>query len=184
MRKIAGSKGEARYASAGLERSTASVYWTRSFVPMLKNSASRANTSAMIAADGTSTIMPSGMCAARGLTARASTSDRAARGARELRAARRSEATIGIMMRTSPWAEARTMARSWVRKTSGRASARRTARRPSAGFISSGTGSVDANLSPPMSNVRSVTGSGAIASTTRGRSRTARPPSGGCGRSM
>src|ERR1700710_326584 len=70
---MAGSKNDARYASSGLERSTANVYCTRSFVPMLMNSVSTANSSAMTAADGTSTIMPSGISRARGWPA-ASTS--------------------------------------------------------------------------------------------------------------
>ena len=61
-RRIAGLNGEARAASDWLARSIASAYWTRSFVPRLKNSASRAKTSAMTAAAGTSIIMPSGMC--------------------------------------------------------------------------------------------------------------------------
>jgi hypothetical protein len=52
-------------------------------------------------------------------------------------------------------------------KISGRASASRTARSPSAGFMSRGTSSADTNLSPPMSKVRNVTGNGATESITR-----------------
>ena len=96
----------------------ASVYWMRSFVPMLKNSASRAKTSAITTALGTSIIMPSGMCLARAWPA-ASTSCIAR--PRSVRTSRSSctLATIGTMMRRSPWALARTIARSCVEEDVG-----------------------------------------------------------------
>jgi len=58
-RRTDGWRGEARSASAAFVRSAASVYWTRSFVPMLKKSTTGASASAISAADGTSIITPS-----------------------------------------------------------------------------------------------------------------------------
>ena len=43
-----------------LPRSTASAYWMRSFVPMLKKSDSAASLSATIAAEGISIMTPTG----------------------------------------------------------------------------------------------------------------------------
>ncbi len=62
---MAGWNGDASGARERFPRSIASVYWMRSLVPMLKNSASRASTSAMITALGTSIMIPSGTCLAR-----------------------------------------------------------------------------------------------------------------------
>ena len=57
-RMIAGWKGVASSASSGFVRSAASVYWIRSFVPMLKKSTSGAIVSATSASAGTSTMTP------------------------------------------------------------------------------------------------------------------------------
>ena len=57
----AGFVGWYRRATASLPRSAAMTYCTRSFVPIEKKSTSLANAAALIAADGTSTIMPTGM---------------------------------------------------------------------------------------------------------------------------
>ncbi len=61
MRMIAGWSGWYMWATCWLPRSMASAYWIRSLVPMLKKSTSRASTSAMITAEGTSIMIPSAM---------------------------------------------------------------------------------------------------------------------------
>ena len=53
-----GWSGSYRYEIFALPRSTASVYWMRSFVPMLKKSTSRARMSAMATAEGVSIMTP------------------------------------------------------------------------------------------------------------------------------
>ena len=58
MRITAGCVGRNMLATRLLTRSTAIVYWVRSFVPMEKKSTSRASTSVMMAALGTSIMMP------------------------------------------------------------------------------------------------------------------------------
>jgi len=57
-----------------------------------------------------------------------------------------------------PWTAARTRARSWMRKISGRASVSLTPRSPRKGFASPSVVSPRIGLSPPTSSVRMVTG--------------------------
>src|SRR5215203_1348895 len=57
-RNTPGSRGFARAATAELPRSTASAYCVRSFVPTLKKSTCGANSDALSATAGTSTMMP------------------------------------------------------------------------------------------------------------------------------
>ena len=64
-RSTAGWSGVASSANDGLRRSAASVYWTRSLVPMLKKSATSARPSATSAAAGISIITP--RCTADGV---------------------------------------------------------------------------------------------------------------------
>ncbi len=108
----AGWSGVKRVARFALPRSTASVYCTRSFVPMLKKRRRRANVSHATAAAGVSIITPSGTSlrnsAPRALGARAPPR-------RAARAPARTSSSVtmsGSMMRTSPWIAARSSARS------------------------------------------------------------------------
>jgi hypothetical protein len=86
------------------------VYWIRSFVPMEKKSTSRASTSARMAADGTSIIVPTGRSGLKGIPSSSRSSLTSLSRVRHWR----SYSTVlimGNMMRTSPSAAARKMAR-------------------------------------------------------------------------
>ena len=88
------------------------VYWIRSLVPIVKKSTSGASRSAASAADGTSIIAPT-------LTRDRRSAPHLRAGSRAPGALLRPPVTNGNMMRSGPWADARTSARSCVRSTLG-----------------------------------------------------------------
>ncbi len=165
-RSTAGCRAEARSDSSGLVRSAASVYWMRSLVPIEKKSAWRASTSAMSAAAGTSTMIPSWTVAAHG---RPSARSAAARASRRARTAVTSSAveTMGSMTRSSPSGTAPSSAVSWSSSRAGWRSPRRTPRTPRAGLASGGTSRQAAGLSPPTSSVLNTTGRPSMAARDR-----------------
>ena len=84
-RSTDGSAAEYSSATVSLVRSTASVYWIRSLVPIEKKSTSFARWSAIRAAAGTSTMMPTGRfsrIACPSAASSAATSSRTARACR------------------------------------------------------------------------------------------------------
>ena len=155
-RSTAGWIGSFSAATRAVIARDAVTYCVRSLEPMEKKAASR-NRSGAMATAGTSTMMPSG-----GLRAGDAVVQQVCHAPR--RAVRPPApvppgcVTIGIMTLRSPCAAARARARSCVRKTSGRASVRRTPRRPRKGLASPSGVRPRIGLSPPMSRVRMVTG--------------------------
>ena len=133
-RSTAGCSGVKRGARLALPRSTASVYCTRSFVPMLKKSTSRVSVSLATAAAGVSIITPSGTSARYAHAARRR-ARRAASSSSARAASTSSSVTMsGSMMRRSPCIAARSSARSCVRNISGWSRHMRMARQPRNGF--------------------------------------------------
>ena len=106
-RSTAGLRPSTCGASFGCPRSIASVYCVRSLVPIEKKSASRANCAAMIAAAGTSTMMPTGMGGTPRLAASSASIAFTSRSSSSV-------ATIGNITLTLPKAAARRIARSCV----------------------------------------------------------------------
>ena len=149
-------------ATDALSRAAAITYCVRSLEPIEKN-ATFAKACGAIATEGTSTMMPSGgiLCGTPWpAKSRASSANSAA--ARSYSSA---TAIIGNITFRLPCGAARSSARIWTRKISGRASDSLMPRSPRNGLLSStvkpGTG-----LSPPASTVRMVTGLPAAHSST------------------
>ena len=97
----AGSPGLYSEATVSLVRSAASVYCTRSLVPIEKKFTSRANWSARIAAEGTSIMVPTGNLRLKGIPSSSRSSLTSARIILHWRSSS-SVLTMGNMMRTSP----------------------------------------------------------------------------------
>src|SRR5947209_7575648 len=68
--RMEGWRGWNRWDTSGLTRSTASVYWTRSFVPTQRKSTSLDKSSRITTAEGTSIMAPTGTSAVSGTEAR------------------------------------------------------------------------------------------------------------------
>src|SRR5882672_1073972 len=134
-----------RPASAAWPRSIASVYCVRSLLPIDRKSTSRSKTEALSAAAGVSIMAPS--------LIRGPLPSSALSSSMTVRTVMISvtSVTIGMSSCTTPKGSTRKAARSCVRSRSGRASAVRTPRRPSAGFSSCGRGRYFSGLSPPTS---------------------------------
>ncbi len=122
---------------ASFPRSTARVYWIRSFVPMLTKSVSCASWSILNTEAGVSIMMPRGTPAAMAIPSFLSWSFTRSTISRARRRSSR-PSTIGNITFTFPYAEARKMARSWVTKISWRRSEKRSPRMPRNGFFSIG----------------------------------------------
>src|ERR1041384_151375 len=116
-KSTAGCSVRNQSATLSLPRSTASVYWTRSFVPNSKNTTSSAIFSAVIIADGTSIIAPTSTSA----KVTFSVASRSVSSSITSRAARTSatSATIGITRLNRPAAAARKIARTCERRRLG-----------------------------------------------------------------
>src|ERR1035438_8158102 len=164
-RSTAGCVGRNRSETVSFARSTASVYWMRSFVPRERKSTSGASRSAVIAAEGTSIIAPSGMSSGTAMP-RSSTSSRAFFRTIRTRRISSTPETIGTRRRRLPEAAAASRARSCVENISGRAKHRRTPRSPRTGLTSSDPTRWRAPFLPPRSYVRITTGRGASPSRT------------------
>ena len=110
----AGWAPEYRFATRSFPRSTASVYWIRSLVPIEKNETSRAKTAAMRAALGTSIMMPTGISRSKSIPSSSSSSATSWRIIFVWRSSIAVEIS-GNMIRMGPKAEARRIARSCTR---------------------------------------------------------------------
>ena len=132
-RSTAGFSASTFGASFGWPRSIASVYCVRSLVPMEKKSASAAKVCAMTATAGTSTMMPHGIGATP--SAAGFLGQHRLRVAQLLHGCDHREHDVQLARR-----EARSSARSCVRKTSGRSSPTRMPRSPRKGLSSRGIG--------------------------------------------
>ena len=112
----------------------ARVYWVRSFVPTEKKSTSAANCAAITATDGTSTMIPTGTGA----------TPRAARSSSKIALASRKSSMVAIIgnitLIFAPASTARRIARTWVRRISGRSRPTRMPRIPRKGFSSGAIG--------------------------------------------
>jgi len=161
----AGWVGWYNLATRSFVRSAASVYWVKSFVPMLKNCTIGASRSTISAAEGTSIIAPASTSAAAGTPAARNSSRASPRIARAADSSSR-VAIIGNITRTLPPGWDRQMARSCTLKISGRSRQYRIARQPRKGFCSGSSPWWVGNLSPPRSSVRMMARWGRDASTT------------------
>jgi len=110
----------------------------------------------MIAAEGTSTIIPTSMFWEKGIPSCLSSSWHCFSTALAL-CSSSSLLIMGNMMASVPYTEARSKARNCVRNTSGWAKHSRMARQPRAEFSSWGSGRYEGTLSAPMSRVRTTT---------------------------
>jgi hypothetical protein len=117
LRSTARWSGRYRYATSAFCLSMASEYWMRSLVPTEKKSASAARRSAIHAALGVSTMMPTWKRLPTGTPARPSSLRQFSN---SLRASRSSDSPEmrGNMMRRLPCTEARSSARSCTRNIS------------------------------------------------------------------
>ena len=111
----------------------------------------------MSAADGISTIAPISSFSSNGIFSARSSALHFSTSALAWFSSSRPE-IIGYIIFTLPSALARRMARNWVRNSSGCARQKRIARQPRNGFISCASCRCEANLSPPKSSVRMMTG--------------------------
>ena len=139
-------------------RSAARVYCTRSLVPIEKKSTSRAKTSAMRAADGTSTIVPTGIAGLNGMPSSSKSSLTSASNILDWRSSR-TVLTIGKRRWTAPSALALRIARNWVLNKPRLRRHNRRLRTPRNGLRSLWGASLSVlNLSAPRSSVRMTTG--------------------------
>ena len=165
-RITAGSPALYRVATFSFVRSAASVYCTRSLVPSEKKFTSRARCSDMMAADGTSIIVPTGILRLKLIPSSSRSSFTSARIILHCRSSK-SVLTIGNMMRTSPKALALKIARICVLNKVKLRRHSRTLLSPRNGFRSRELASVAAaNLSAPRSSVRITTGLAPIVRST------------------
>ena len=165
-RSRAGWVGSYRSATFSFSRSTASVYWIRSLVPILKNLARVPNTSAVSAAEGISIMMPTSRFSSNSVFSARSSLWHSSSSALASSSSSTPE-IIGYITLRFPLTLARSRALSWVRKISLRARQNRMARQPRKGLASSVSPIAWLILSAPISRVRKITGSGARAWATR-----------------
>ncbi len=161
--RTAGCSSRKRSETRSLPRSTASVNCVRSFVPIEKKSACRANASASRATAGTSTISPTGRSLRAGVPSAASSSATTWTARRSRRTSSMSDTIGSRICGSEPGtsAAARKRARSWGRSRSGLSSRIRIPRQPRKGFAS--RRAIGRTLSPPRSSRRNVTGCGPTA---------------------